>query len=347
MSIESILLYCLKQLNGERTIFSIYHLLNGKKSSQTIQDAHLYSLKRFFRIFEHLPREAFEGMIRKISEKNLVSDCGDQRFLPSHAGEVFLNNNPTPSYLNGWKYHPQSIPFWERLSLLVQVTSNLVYQEQRYVPIHKNKQIHIWLKSVLKESNQTRAEMGKNLLSEMINCLEKDKLIDPSVLVFRLTGYQRIGLTSMQIAKNLNLDVFNYQVEFLNILHFLIQTIEMNTNRFPLLSTLLSEFQHNNSLTQSARKTWELLKQGISIDEIVNIRQLKLSTIEDHLVEFALNMNDFLIEDYVDLDMQTKILDISREAKTRQLKIIRNCIKTATYFQIRLVLAKHGESQWN
>jgi uncharacterized protein YpbB len=58
--IENILLYCLKQLNGERTIYSIYHLLNGKKSSQTLQDAHLFSLKRYFGILESLTRESFD-----------------------------------------------------------------------------------------------------------------------------------------------------------------------------------------------------------------------------------------------------------------------------------------------
>jgi uncharacterized protein YpbB len=189
--------------------------------------------------------------------------------------------------------------------------------------------------------------MGNNLLSELINCFDKTEFIDPSVLVFRLTGYQRIGLTSIQMAKKLNMNISNYHFEFLNVLHYLIQTLEMDGNCFPILSFLLRDFQQNNSLTQSSRKTWELLKQGHSLEEIVIYRHLKLSTIEDHLVEFALNIDDFSIDTFVDLELQTKILDISRQTKTRQLKIIRNSMKTATYFQIRLVLAKYGDSQWS
>jgi uncharacterized protein YpbB len=256
-----------------------------------------------------------------------------------------LINNPPPSYINGWKYHQLSSLFWERLTLIVQVTSNLVNQEHKYVPIQKNKQVHHWLKSVLKVNIENRIELANRLYGELINGLETDPLMDPAILVFRLTGYKRIGLTPVQIAKKLNMDVIDYHFEFLNIVHYLIKTIEMDNRQFPLLSSLLNDLDQNNSLTLSTRKTWDLLTKGFSIEEIVNIRQLKLSTIEDHLVEIALNKTDFLIEEYVDMDMQKKILDISRQSNTRQLKIIRNAVKTATYFQIRLVLAKYGDSQ--
>jgi uncharacterized protein YpbB len=90
-----------------------------------------------------------------------------------------------------------------------------------------------------------------------------------------------------------------------------------------------------------------LLNQGFTAEEIASFRNLKISTIEDHLVEFALNVKDFSINSYVDEDIQLKILEISRQESTRQLKVIRNTLKTASYFQIRLVLAKYGDRQWS
>ena len=58
--IESIILNCLKQLNGERTIYSIYHLLKGKKTSQTIQDAHLFEITHYFGVYQWFTREDLE-----------------------------------------------------------------------------------------------------------------------------------------------------------------------------------------------------------------------------------------------------------------------------------------------
>lgn len=345
--IENILLYCLKQLNGERTIYSIYHLLNGKKSSQTLQDAHLFSLKRYFRILEPLTRESFDKIFNHLLEGKMVEASGDQRFKLTSRGQAYLLQHPQPSYINGWKYQLNTLLFWERLSLLVQVASNIIFKETKYIPIQKNSEVHNWLKDFLKSTSIPKQKLGEILYSELVGIFEQKKDINPSVLVFRLTGYQQIGLTSMQTAKMLNFDLLQYHLAFINCLHCLIQCIEKNPARYQVLSSLLANFEQKDSLTLSSRKTWELLNQGFSLEGIAGIRHLKISTIEDHIVEFALNIKGFSINSYVVEETQQKILEISRQESTRQLKVIRNIFKETSYFQIRLVLAKYGDRQWN
>lgn len=341
--LASIILYCLTQLNGERTIYSIFHLLNGKKSSQTIQDAHLFSLKNFFGVYEPLSRESFEDIIQWVQESGWIYNDGEQRYLLTPTGKSFLGNHPIPEYLNGWDYHPLTTQFWERLSLFIQVTSNLVFQETRYIPIQKNKQVHQWLKSVLKEIKVPRKEIGTIVYSELVECLDNTNDIDPSQLVFRLTGFQQIGLTASQTAKRLQLEFHDYHIGFINTLHYLIQKINDNANRFTVLVFLLQDLKQENELTLSSRKTQKLLNQGYSPEMIANYRHLKLSTIEDHFVEFALNVDDFTIDSFVDSELQTKILEISKQSATKKLKLIREKVPAATYFQIRLVLAKYGD----
>lgn len=340
---ETILLYCLKKLNSERTIYSIFHLLNGKKSSQTIQDAHLFSLKRLFGIYDHLTRETFEQMIHTLLEKKYIYLSGEQRFLPTSTGELFLDRHPLPKYLDGWHYHPITMLFWERLSLLIQVASNLVYQETRYIPIQKKQDVHIWLKSILQEIHIPRMEIGQAVYSELIECLDEASGIQPSVLVFRLTGFEQIGLTSGQTAKKLNLDIHDYHIGFIQSIHYMIQKISDNTNRFPLLAFILRDMMEMNELTLSSRKTWDLLNLGLSFEKIAELRRLKISTIEDHFVEFALHVDDFSIDDYVEKELQETILKIARQSATKQLKLIKDNVETASYFQIRLVLAKYGD----
>ncbi|MEH7501122.1 helix-turn-helix domain-containing protein [Neobacillus drentensis] len=341
--IESIILYCIKQLNSERTIYSVYHLLNGKKSSQTIQDAHLFSLKKFFGIYEHLSRESFDEIHHYMVEKNWMINNGEQRYYLTSSGMTALGNIQLPKYINGWKYHQITSLFWEKLSLLIQVVSNFAFGEARYIPIQKNKDVHIWLKSVLKEITVPRVEMGTTVYSELNECFNTVKEIDPSLVVFRLTGFQQIGLTPLQVANQLKLDFHDYQIGFTNTLHYLIHKIKENENQFKILPFLIQDLMQDDELTLSSRKTQKLLYQGYTLDMIANLRHLKLSTIEDHLVELALNVEDFSIDTYVDRELQNKILEVSRQKATKQLKVIREKIGAATYFQIRLVMAKNGD----
>ncbi|WP_160721412.1 helix-turn-helix domain-containing protein [Bacillus sp. USDA818B3_A] len=343
LQLKNVILYCLKQLNNERTIYSIYHLLNGKKSSQTIQDAHLFSIKEFFGIYENLTRETFDQVTEELDKADYIEICGNQRYQITILGLDYLEHTFKEHYLNGWNLHSFTTLFWERLSLLIQVTSNLVYQEAKYIPIQKSKVVHNWLKSFLKEMSIPRKEIGRGLFSELLKCFDEAKNLDPSIVVFRLTGYQRIGLTPLQAARKLNMDEHDFQIEFINILHYLMQKIMEDKNRFMLLAFLTKNFEKENELTLSSRKTLNLLMQGYTAEEIAAARNLKLSTIDDHLVEFALQLENFSIDPFVDLELQQQILEHSRRIGTRQLKLIKDQLKSATYLQIRLVLAKHGE----
>ncbi|MCM3766528.1 helix-turn-helix domain-containing protein [Neobacillus niacini] len=347
LHIELIILHCLQSIKNERTIYSIFHLLKGKKSSQTIQDAHLFSLKPFFGILEPMTRELFDRKIAAMLQNNLIIDCGGQRFVPALLGESLLQNNRLPIFINGWDYHQITGPVWERLTLLVQVASHLEYGETNYIPIQKNQAVHSWVKTVIKVSNISKREMGRKLYNELTKCFCNADGINPSVIVFRLTGFQQIGLTAEQAAKKLDLEALDYHLQFTNTLHYMIQNIKDNNEQFPLLAYLIQGFTENEELTLSARKTWNLLLQGYSPEMIASLRRLRVSTIEDHLVEFALNINHFQIDEYVDNGLQSKILDTSRQQGTKQLKVIKDKVKNASYFQIRLVLAKYGEQSWN
>lgn len=349
--IESIILTCLNQLNGERTIYSIYHLLKGKKTSQTIQDSHLFELTQYFGVYHWLTRENLEAIIKSLANHQLIMPCAEQRFRLTKTGEdhlfQFTHHYPVPIYLNGLKYHQVDLKFWERLSLLVQVISNLVHQETHYIPIQKNKETHSWLKSFLNKTKLQRSVLGRTLYSELVDCFNTAHLLDPSTLIYRLTGYNRIGQTSQQTAEMLKMEFERYHLEFLNTLHYVIDQVTANSKRFPLLSSLLENTGPHMVMTNSAYKTYELLKRGYSTEEIARYRRLKTSTIEDHIVEIALNVDDFSIDAYIDKQIQKRILAAAQRTASKQLKLIRSEVTSANYFEIRLVLAKYGVKQWN
>lgn len=343
-----LILFCLQKINGERTTYSIYHLLKGKKSSQTIQDAHLFQLTNLFQSFPHLNRNYFDEIILDLLKKNYIQKTeGDKCIITKngmiHVGEG-MKQMPLPQNLNGWKHHSIQEDFWKRLSLFIQVCSNLINFESSYIPIQHDIKTSNWLKATLLKLKMNRDELAQSLLQELITCLSSSDKILAEVVVSRLTGHNRIGLTPVQAAEMFNMDSSYFHLQFINSLHFMIENIASNKTVYPILENLLMDSQKPIVLTRSSLLTYRYLQMGQTMDEISTIRNLKLSTIEDHIVEIALNDSSFYLEPFVPIETENMIKQAIQKLNTKQLKMIRQELDgNVTYFQIRLVLAKLGE----
>ena len=99
------------------------------------------------------------------------------------------------------------------------------------------------------------------------------------------------------------------------------------------------------SYTVTTDKTFRLLEKGFSLEQIAQIRQLKLSTIEDHLVEISLHDHSFLLDEYVKKEHRVEIEKAVQKLKTKQLKKLKEFLnnENISYFHIRLVLTKIGD----
>ncbi|WP_442594611.1 helix-turn-helix domain-containing protein [Neobacillus sp. D3-1R] len=340
-----VILSALHKINTERTIYSIYHLLKGKKSSQTIQDAHLFQLTNIFHTFPHLSRIFFEETVQEFEQLRLVKRLDGDRYEITDRGlEILSNKVYIPKFVNGWKFYSIQDHFWKRLSLIVQVGSNLINHESSYIPIQNDMKVVDWLKSTLSKVQLSREYLAKGLLNELGTCLSSENDINPNVLVLRLSGYKNIGLTPLQVAEALEMDPSYLQIEFLNVIHYMIEKILSNTSEYPILQNLLVDFHKPVILTQSSSITYKYLSMGYTIDEIAAARNLKSNTIEDHIVEIALNDPSLSLEPFVKLDIQNSIKTSIKRLSSKQLKKIRQDLNnTVSYFQIRLVLARFGD----
>lgn len=342
--IQKLVLFCLKSIENQRTAYAILHLLNGKKSSQTIQDAHLFHLKQYFHVLPHLTREEFNQILDFLIEKNYVTCLNEGTYRITEKGDIYIQVHAEPIlpiYLNGWSYNRMDKLFWERLSLMVQVISNLVAYNGRYLPIQNNKPHLDWIKNFIQRNRFNRYELATQLFKELQH-LFTNKKIDPLILILRLTGSKRIGLTAHQAAEQLQMSVLTYHLHFTNVIHMILTEVKGNKTSYPLLEQLLETEEKNEwiHLTQSTRKTAIYLNQGYDIEDIIKIRQLKQGTIEDHIVELAIIDSSFDIDIYVPPEVQRNIMKTSTNG-IKQLKYIRQSVPEASYFQIRLVLAKH------
>lgn len=338
-----ITLYGINKIQGERSIYSLYHLFKGKRSSQTIQDAQLFQLDHLFGVIPDIERKKLELVGSGLCKSNDVVSIENNIYVITEQGKNTLANFQFPDSLNGWKYANSSDVFWERISLTIQSISYVIRYETRFIPINRNPKTLIWVKNFLTHRSLIRQEVAEALYGELLTAL---KLIDEkraSIFVHKLTSYHRVGNTNDQIAEFLNMETLQVKLLFLSTLHFLLLLIEERPEDFPLLVEIAQIKENQITLTFSTQRTYELLHAGFSIEEIATSRSLKKNTIEDHIVEIALVDSQFDISQFVHDELYRSIKDCIEQEKTNQLRQIKKSLQVpASYFEIRLVLAKVG-----
>ncbi|QGS69913.1 hypothetical protein CV093_11310 [Oceanobacillus sp. 143] len=83
-----------------------------------------------------------------------------------------------------------------------------------------------------------------------------------------------------------------------------------------------------------------IITAGLFSRKIASIRDLKINTIHDHLIEIALYETNFPLHHYVDNLEQQEILNAIKLTNSSKLKEIKRRVNDdISYFQIRLILA--------
>ncbi len=345
--IDGVLLYVLNRLNGERSISAVLHLLKGKKSSQTIQDAKLFKVSFLFGMLKHLNRSQLEDVTDRLLKEKWIQPTNVEAYEVLPGGlemlQQFLDTHPFPKYLNGWKYHHLSGQFWERLSLYTQSVSYSVHENMNFYPITRNESTQKWVRNNFPFEKEKRLKVAKRLIGEITSVLEKIPDQQADLFVYRLSGSGRTGLTLEQIAAKYNMTIEETTILFNSIIHTFLTFIQSSVAQYPLLGVFAADENAEWPLTSSTRRTYSLLQRGMTIDRIAEVRKLKRSTIEDHLVEIAINVPDFSIDPFVSSEDQQSIIIASRELNSQRLKTIKQHLDNKyPYFEIRLTLCKEG-----
>lgn len=340
-------LYTIKQFRQERTISAVYHLLKGKKSSQTIQDAFLFQLSQLFGLYPTMSRENFAQMIKTLHKKNLIVPISEQQYCVTEKGESYLKasliEKPIPKELNGWKFSELSQIFWERLSQFIQSVSHLSYNRSSYIPITQEYPILQYIKKYILSLSFTKEELAKETYNELKQLLQKMDEKKANIFTFKLSSYNRTGMTNQQLGEKFNEDSYYIEILFFSSLHFILSEIIIRASNYSILFGLIKDVVKQHSLTSSSHVTFRYIQKGLSLDEIAAVRNLKKSTIQDHIIEITLNVPSFDVSRYIQKEDIAIITGKMRELNTSKLKTIREALNNKySYFQIRLAMVVEG-----
>ncbi|GAB3052671.1 YpbB family protein [Virgibacillus ainsalahensis] len=346
MLIEGIILKCSSNLQGERSGSAIYHLLKGKKSIQTVQDVHIYSLENFYGIYKSVSKTQYNNKLMVLLKNGLIKHNSDSNTAYTLTGQgekwLYEHEEKLPlDYYKGLKYHEIGNIYFDRLTLLIQTLANSKMGYFSFIPVIDKPDIENWVKLFYKRMRPKEPSLLPALYDEIYLLLDNLNDQEAGIFVDRLTGYKKYGMSLNQLADKYQLTMEDVQLLLVAIIHRMLDNIISNQNSFPFMTTLIKDLLSHDYITRSAYTTYQLLLKGYSIDQITRIRQLKANTIHDHIVEIALYYKEFPINSYVSDEHQEEIINAIHETQTRKLKDIKQLVnQDISYFQIRLVIAR-------
>jgi len=343
MLFKQIILHMVDRFNEERTISAPFHMIRGKRSGQTIQDVKSYKLTKYFSLFPKLTKQSYDQVIQQMIQFGWLTVNGMSIPQITELGKQKLTEMPTLQ-LNGWLFRGNERIFFQRLSLVTQTLSHVNAENLSFVPVQKDEKIHNWVRQFLHSYPYKSDVFISNYYEELKTVFQSENLseLHVTILSHRLSGFQVSGVTWQQLSQVLKEDQTDLQIRLIESLHILLNETSTN-NRLLLLSKMSEGIKTTTALTDSAKKTADLYQQGYSFEQIISLRHLKTSTIEDHFVEIAMNDSFFSMQLFFENEDLPMLIQQIKNQSTNKLRTLKEVFPHFSYFQLRLLLVDRGD----
>lgn len=352
--LSAVALNAMIPLANERTLQAAYYILRGRKANQTLQDVHLYHLYPYYRMFPRFSKEDWEKIVSTLLQDGLIEPLtmkgasAKPSFAVTAKGISQAREWRESYQLDQW-FGPftdagiaQRIElFWHRLHLLVQTVSHLLAEDLGFLPVVSDKKIQQWVKEQV-ATQKARALWQRQLCEELHRLWSSLPERVQMLLVGQLSGASQVGKTLGQLAQKLEEPAAYLHLLFRYGLAASLQRLQMEPGQFDLLSRLaVQDDKLDARLTESAARTYSLIRRGWGIEQIATARKIKISTVEDHLAEIALRCPEWDCSAYLDPGLGALIVQISEQLQTSRLRLIKDQAgASVSYLQIRLALAR-------
>lgn len=279
----------------------ILHVLRGKRTPSMFYLAEVNYWHHGFSIEKRLTREGLKEIINHFLHKELLIKK-EKGYLLTAIGQekldVFFEEHYYPKKIKRFSNVSLRRPFWDRLQLFTQVFSEYSYQNTKYIPIIKNPMHQESVRQLFRAADGNIDFFFKQWIKEQESLFEHLKDQEADILVNFLTGYDKVGKTSSQIAKELEMQVDEFDFYLRDIVEELIEIIKEKRAVFPLIYKILEQTNEEVflGLSQSTYQSYQLLLQGADIQQIASRRYLKENTVKEHILEMAFILDEFPVQ---------------------------------------------------
>ena len=227
------------------------------------------------------------------------------------------------------------------IQLLIQTISQYLHHQLKFVPM--NQQVIIQNKVKKVYGTIIENDLIKDFENEVTDLFQAISLNNNNkcYLHYYLHGYDEPMYTRQQVSLIENISISKLYTLELNNLVTLGSEIE-NKQRYPILSEciILSSLLNKTSITQ------QYLHQGLSLNEIAIAQNVKLNTIEDHILELFIKG----YEKNYEIMWRKRYFQFTQyytEHKGERLKRYKQEFDHLSYFEIKLMIVGIERGEMN
>ena len=305
-----ILSYAIDHAFNYKTNKSIYNILIGKKSHQTFFDA---SSQQLLSLYHSLPNLKYPTFERFILQKD---DFNHELDIKTHPRYTYDSLTRTFSCIQ----------------LLIQTLSNTRKDTFKFIPVVQNTYVQQKVKQLYNHIKLSQLEAS--FISEIYSLFDAiERRNNKNVLHYYIQGYEEPMYTRQQISLIEDIKQSELFELEMNQLIDLLDEIEDESN-YPILS-------HTIILPQLLNQTflsYQKLLHGMNMNEIAEHQNVKINTIEDHVLEIFIKgyQNDY--NTYVNQKQIDQFIQYYDHHIGLRLREYKQAFEDLTYFQIKLII---------
>src|SRR5690625_7253922 len=110
-------------MKEERTIYSIFYLLKGRRSIQTVQDAHLFNLTSYYGLYKKISLHEYDVTLQNLLDEQKINyNYTTHTYFITKKGESYIReDNLSQVFFSGMKYNNVAASFYKRILLFIKV----------------------------------------------------------------------------------------------------------------------------------------------------------------------------------------------------------------------------------
>ncbi|MCD8906460.1 helix-turn-helix domain-containing protein [Staphylococcus arlettae] len=315
----NILNFVHSQAHDYKTQKSIFNIITGKKSHQTFFDASSQHLLSFYHSLPNLKYHSFERILTETNDNhtNLTLKCNNK-----HTYDSMRNT-------------------FNALQLLIQTISCDIHKFYQFTPVSQQLQVQ---KQVKKLFNTIKKQQETdNFLAELQQLLTAIHDTNGKTYIhYYLQGYNESMYTRQQVSLIENIPQHLLMELEYNDLVEMVTQLE-NNSKYPLLHQLVLR----PPLLNKTEQTLHSILAQQSLNDILREQNVKINTIEDHLIELFIKgyLSDY--ETYVITQMMGDFSHYYPEHSNERLRDMKARFSDLSYFQLKLLIVGYQRGELN
>lgn len=350
--IEYLFLDC---ISTERPIkeATLFYNLIGKRTVSTMLQCRQYDLEAYFTVMPGMKPPVLKKGLKRLLSDGLISGNDGEGFLLTEAGSAkkadFLSGHAHFSLGNQMEFALIQGVLRRRMLFLIQILSEMLHKNKQYHPIEREAKEQLWMKRLLTQHSGDNATFARAYGEEWGIYLSRLPERDAGLFALQFEGAGHLRKTTGQMAGLFSLE----EAEVKILLHQnwlrLYAALEKEPEKFPVLSSVRQmTIKENGLASASAETTMRYFMNGHGMEEIISMRGLKQSTIQDHFAEIALIYPGFPTQEFLDKEKMRYLQQLVEHKVRVDYREIQKVFPGINFFESRLiqirseVAAKHG-----